>query len=49
MCVPVVAPRMRGVRRRPWRAHRAVKDFLGKCLGGRTGGTDYYELSAWRH
>jgi dipeptidyl aminopeptidase/acylaminoacyl peptidase len=29
------------------RAHRAVEDFLGQCLGGRTGGTDFLELAAW--
>lgn len=29
------------------RAHRAVEDFLATCLGGRSGGMDYFELAAW--
>ncbi|MBP8272674.1 MAG: prolyl oligopeptidase family serine peptidase, partial [Sphaerotilus sp.] len=29
------------------RAERRVEDFLGVCLGGRSGGFDYFELAAW--
>lgn len=29
------------------RAYRVTEDFLAKCLGGRSGGFDYYELAAW--
>jgi dipeptidyl aminopeptidase/acylaminoacyl peptidase len=29
------------------RAYRAVEDFLGRCLGGRNGGTDLFEAAAW--
>lgn len=29
------------------RAHRAVEDFLAGCLGGRSGGMDFFELAAW--
>ncbi len=29
------------------RAYRIAEDFLAKCLGGRSGGFDYYELAAW--
>ncbi|WP_310460837.1 prolyl oligopeptidase family serine peptidase [Sphaerotilus sp.] len=29
------------------RAERRVEDFLGACLGGRSGGFDYFELAAW--
>ena len=29
------------------RAQRRVEDFLGACLGGRSGGFDYFELAAW--
>jgi dipeptidyl aminopeptidase/acylaminoacyl peptidase len=26
---------------------RKTEDFLANCLGGRSGGYDYYELGAW--
>lgn len=29
------------------RAERRVEDFLGACLGGRSGGIDLFELAAW--
>lgn len=29
------------------RVFRATEDFLAQCLGGRSGGWDYYELAAW--
>jgi dipeptidyl aminopeptidase/acylaminoacyl peptidase len=29
------------------RAYRVTEDFLAKCLGGRSGGFDYYELVGW--
>ncbi len=28
-------------------AYRKTEDFLAKCLGGRTGGFDFFELGAW--
>ena len=27
--------------------YRKTEDFLAQCLGGRSGGLDYYQLGAW--
>lgn len=38
-----------GLHRWPDRLHyyRQTEDFLARCLGGRTGGFDFYELGSW--